>query len=235
MKHKRSHLRSLLVIASMFLMCASTAQADIILGSFNFNSLQFGDTLVESDTGTWSAQSYLNTFGKVDPENPRYLTGADFITGIANIGADLGSVSNVSYTIGYDTPIVNHAGADFGVVVARFSTDSFYLALSVDGTNFTADRLIDFSSAVATGVSKSYYVKNGIDPPVEASLWVHPIDISDFRFLTGASITAVRITGITQLDLIRAAGFATVPLPPTVLLLGSGLLGLAGWRRLRKG
>ena len=26
-----------------------------------------------------------------------------------------------------------------------------------------------------------------------------------------------------------------VPLPPTVLLLGSGLLGLAGWRRFRKG
>jgi uncharacterized membrane protein len=26
-----------------------------------------------------------------------------------------------------------------------------------------------------------------------------------------------------------------VPLPPTVLLLGSALLGLAGWRRMRKG
>jgi hypothetical protein len=25
-----------------------------------------------------------------------------------------------------------------------------------------------------------------------------------------------------------------VPLPPTVLLLGSGLIGLAGWRRFRK-
>lgn len=28
---------------------------------------------------------------------------------------------------------------------------------------------------------------------------------------------------------------AVVPLPPTALLLGSGLLGLAGWRRFRKG
>jgi len=26
-----------------------------------------------------------------------------------------------------------------------------------------------------------------------------------------------------------------VPLPPTVILLGSGLLGLVGWRRFRKG
>jgi hypothetical protein len=31
------------------------------------------------------------------------------------------------------------------------------------------------------------------------------------------------------------AGNSAVPLPPTLLLLGSGLLGLAGWRRLRKG
>jgi hypothetical protein len=30
-------------------------------------------------------------------------------------------------------------------------------------------------------------------------------------------------------------GTASVPLPPTVLLLGSGLLGLRGWRRFRKG
>jgi hypothetical protein len=29
-------------------------------------------------------------------------------------------------------------------------------------------------------------------------------------------------------------GSSAVPLPPTVLLLGSGLLGLAGWRRFRK-
>jgi hypothetical protein len=29
-------------------------------------------------------------------------------------------------------------------------------------------------------------------------------------------------------------GTASVPLPPTVLLLGSGLLGLAGWRRFKK-
>jgi hypothetical protein len=33
---------------------------------------------------------------------------------------------------------------------------------------------------------------------------------------------------------VRIDGGAPVPLPPTVLLLGSGLLGLVGWRRFRK-
>jgi len=33
---------------------------------------------------------------------------------------------------------------------------------------------------------------------------------------------------------IELGDFNAVPLPPTVLLLGSGLLGLAGWRRFKK-
>ena len=33
---------------------------------------------------------------------------------------------------------------------------------------------------------------------------------------------------------VVTANYTPVPLPPTVLLLGSGLLGLAGWRRFRK-
>jgi hypothetical protein len=222
MKLKRSHPQSLLVIAFIFLMCASTAQADIILGTFDFNSSQFGNTLLESDGGSHSDLNWLN-ISNSDPGNPGYLTGPDFNTGIANI------YGSHYYTIGYNTPIVNNAGADFGVVVARFSTDDFYLALS-DGTSFTDDQFISKDSALSTGVDKNYYV-GGIGPR-SASLFVHPIDISDFGFSSGATIYAVRLKGIEELDLIRAAGFAPVPLPGAVYLLGSGLVGLA-WLRMR--
>jgi uncharacterized membrane protein len=63
-----------------------------------------------------------------------------------------------------------------------------------------------------------------------------------FLDVTGARETDAR--GINNLgeivgDYYDASGhgfLATpVPLPPNVLLLGSGLLGLVGWRRYRKG
>jgi hypothetical protein len=157
----------------MFLMCASTAQADIILGSFDFNSSQFGNRLAESDVGFWSSFNWLNTSNS-DPGNPGYLTGPNFDTGIGNIGF-LGSPA--VYTIGYDTPIVNNAGADFGVVVARFSTDDFNLALSADGTTFTDYHLIPAASAVDTGLVK---ITITTDQCRCGRAFVHPIDISDF-------------------------------------------------------
>jgi hypothetical protein len=114
------------------------------------------------------------------------------------------------------------------VVIARYSTNNFNLALSDDGTNFTADQLILASSAVATGVNKTYYY--GGSGPFGSTLFVHPIDLSDFGFASGATIEAVRITGLVELDLIRAAGFAA-PLPGAFWLLGSGLVGLWGLKR----
>jgi hypothetical protein len=41
-----------------------------------------------------------------------------------------------------------------------------------------------------------------------------------------AAVTAISWTPYTQ---------TAVPLPPTALLLGTGILGLVGWRRIRKG
>lgn len=98
----RTRLVGLVVAAVAFAAIASAST--ITLGSFNFNSNQFGNTLTESDGGTYRMSNWLNIVN-ADPGNPGALTGPNFNTGIANIG-DFGTVP-IDYTIGYNTPIVN--------------------------------------------------------------------------------------------------------------------------------
>ena len=62
-----------------------------------------------------------------------------------------------------------------------------------------------------------------------------------FLFTATGPTTTIQFTGTgpnstygPAIDSVSVELAVPVPLPPTVLLLGSGLLGLAGWRRLRK-
>lgn len=210
------------------------ARADILLGAFNFSSALFGNTVTPSDGGTHAAENWLNTVN-VDPGNPGYLTGANFDTGIANIGL----IETPSYTIGYDTPITNGAGDDFGIVVARFSTDPVTIAVSTDGgATFTADAVIAAGSAIDTLETRDYFYAGG--GPFSAGLFVHPIDLSDFGLADGAQIDAIRVTTTDEheLDLVRVAGFERegqqdVPEPTTLFLLGVSLSCAVAARRFR--
>jgi hypothetical protein len=114
--------------------------------------------------------------------------------------------------------------------------DTATLKVSSDSGG-TFSSTIDFGplAASATGVLTGYYydANPGLQ---EAQLFVTPVDLSDFGILTGTAINAINITGSPQLDLIRVAGLNTsaVPEPATMLLLGFGLVGLAGVRRFKK-
>jgi hypothetical protein len=106
-------MKKLFCLCAGVLAAAGAQAGGVTLGTFTFNDQQFGDTLTQSDGGTFLASNWLNIVN-ANPGSPGALTGANFNTGIANIGNTGGTVD---YAIGYNTPIVNGAGNDFGLVV----------------------------------------------------------------------------------------------------------------------
>jgi len=200
---------------------AGSAHA-VTLGTFTFDDSKFGDTLVESDGGSHSSGNWLNV-NLADPGNPGYLTGANFDTGVANIGIN----GPVTYEIGYSSGIANVDGFDLGIVTARYSVnDPITVALSSDGINWSVGFELSPGLAVATGVTKDYYYGGSSSTPAE--LFVTSLDLSDWGFGAGDSLAAIRITGTTELDLIRAAGLGgAVPEPASwaMMIAGFGLVG----------
>jgi len=207
---------------------AGPAQA-ATLGAFEFDDSEFGDTLLESDGGAFSSNNWLNVVN-ADPGAPGYLTGPTFDTGIANIGL----IGQPVYTIGYAGGIDNGVGADLGIVTARFSdSDTITIEFSLDGITFTGPIALGPELAVSTGETRNYVYDGG--GPFTATLFVTSVDLSDYGFGAGDVVTAVRVTGGPQLDLIRVAGFgAAIPEPTTwaLMISGFGLAG-AGLRRRR--
>jgi len=200
---KTISIKNLTVIAGLLLLGVQSA-FPISLGPFVFNDLQFGDSLLESDGGTFRNANWLNIVNE-NPGNPGALTGANFDTGIANIG--LGDTP--VYTIGYNTVIANNTGPDLGIVSARFSSDTFTLQVSTDGINFTGP--IDFGPelAVDSGVGKSYFYGSGGVTLFDAELFVTPVDLDAFGLASGDTIKAVRVTSFPEGDLIRIAGLTS--------------------------
>ncbi len=218
-------------VGVLLAIAAAPAMAQTTLGAYTFNNSLFGNTLTASDGFTQANSNWLNTVS-ANPGSPAFLTGVNFNTGIANIG--LAGIQQ--YTIGYNTAIVNGAGADLGVVMARFSADPFNIAFSTDGITFSPSINYAAATAVSTGDSRNYFY--GVGNNYVAALFVQSVDLSDFGFATGANIVAARISSDKQLDLVRVAGFGdgvtVTPEPSSYAMMVGGLLALGVAARRRK-
>ncbi|MGO8761871.1 MAG: hypothetical protein ACLP2P_09950 [Desulfobaccales bacterium] len=154
----------------------------------------------------WSAAQALGA-----PNTPAY---GDMVTAWAPLGAN-GPLEFIE--LGYSTPVYAS-----GITIREtFGNGCVY---QVD--------VLDQSQVL-------HVVWTGTDPSQQGS----PVD-----FLVSFAETAYLVTGVEifintsdalsewpEIDAVQLSGStSSAPIPPTLLLLGSGLVGLAGWRRFRK-
>ena len=83
---------------------------------------------------------------------------------------------------------------------------------------------IDFVASLTNG---TYYVNlGGVDGPLEWDTTSHPLNGNNAYYMTGGNMTQIQGSGF----LIRGT---SVPEPGSMMLFGSGALGLAGVLRRR--
>ena len=208
-------MRILLTAVVVLLAINSASAGSIFIGTTEF---ELGENafpyLVTQEAGpTNSYAGILGTDG---------LTGHDLDTGAFNL--DSGDIFELNFPV----PIVNQVGADIYFTDSRFSTDALDIDISLGGSYYT----IQASAFTDTGVDSVIRNTNlGFD------LFAAEIDMSDFGFALGESISVLRIRGVSQSDPIVIGNLNSanvVPLPGAVWL-GLGLLGTLGAvRRLRR-
>ncbi len=161
------------------------------------------------------------------------------------------NITSIDVPFGTDTHIsdINN----YGQYVGYYYTDTgqfggflfdgiSYIKIDYPGSKSTrVEGINDLGQIVGSFYSESGYekgfLKDGenyilIDYPGTAHILL--FDINNNGTIVG-KCEFLNSGGIGGLIGTPDGGGGVIPLPPTVFLLGSGLLGLAGWRRLKKG
>lgn len=152
--------------------------------------------------------------------------------GITNRGFELGNYSGYA--------LLGNSYAEVTTMVMSFSGNVYY---PTQGDYFSHEM------GLGTGINTSAFQNAGHQAGTTGSILETPVSLSpgstftfDWAFLAGDlspwndfalfylrdnSGTIVFSDGLVQIGAVPA----TVPVPPGIILLGSGLLGLIGWRR----
>jgi hypothetical protein len=187
-------------------------------------------TTTLSDNLSTTAGAYLGAYTQVG--------GTQWVTssfGTDNTSYVLDSVTLYMYRNGSVTAevdIYTDSSTAPGSLVGVLTSPASYPSIDSPGqVTFT-------TSGITLNPNSTYWVVLKAQGDQGALDWAYSFDISGsgvgFQQTMGYSNSLGTWTIDTTNPMMMKVEATTVPLPPTMLLLGSGLLGLVGWRRFRK-